>query len=56
MPMQGKFLAMGAHIEFDETAQKMQLRHDLASTTTAMGVLDAWHQPCGNGIEITIRL
>lgn len=43
---------MGAHIEFDETAQKLQLRHDLASTTTAMGVMDAWHQQWKYEIEI----
>ena len=35
-------VALCAHIEFDETGQKMQLRHELASTTTSMGVLESW--------------
>ena len=34
--------ALGAHVEFDETSQKMQLRHDLARTSSTMGVLDSW--------------
>ena len=39
---QDRAVALCAHIEFDETGQKMQLRHELASTTTSMGVLESW--------------